>query len=132
MYIDIETRDDRQRATAAWAARTFGGSCMTLRERAARFAEEAIELVQACGLSEEDVLRLIDYVYNRPVGTITQEAGGVGVTLMALCEVAGVSADTEEARELVRVQAKSTAHFRARHEAKAAQGIASPVSEVTE
>lgn len=47
--------------------------------------EEAIELVQACEMPKEDVLTLVNYVYDQPVGDIDQEVGGVLVTLIALC-----------------------------------------------
>jgi hypothetical protein len=55
-----------------------------LEQRAFRFIEEALELAQAAGTSREDVLRLVQYVYDRPVGVISQEIGGVMVTLAAL------------------------------------------------
>ncbi len=44
------------------------------------------ELVQAVGTSREDALRLVEYVYTRPVGELRQEIGGVMVTLAALAE----------------------------------------------
>jgi hypothetical protein len=55
-------------------------------QRAFRFIEEAIELVQAIGTSREDVQRLVEYVYGRPAGCDTQEVGGVMVTLAALSQ----------------------------------------------
>lgn len=68
-------------------------------ERNYRFFEEATELVQACGMTKEDALRLIDYVYDRPVGEIPQEIGGVAVTLSALAtahEIRLISAEEDE------------------------------------
>ena len=59
-------------------------------ERNHRFIEEALELVQACGCSKKDVLMLVDYVYDRPVGEIKQEAGGAMITLAALCIANGI------------------------------------------
>lgn len=53
--------------------------------RSHRFFEEATELVQSCGMSKEECLMLVDYVYNRPVGELSQEIGGVMVTLAGLC-----------------------------------------------
>lgn len=68
-------------------------------ERNYRFFEESIELVQSLGCSKEDALKLIDYVYDRPVGYPKQEVGGVMVTLSALCTAANIdllqSANTE-------------------------------------
>lgn len=54
-------------------------------ERNYRFLEEALELVQALGCSKDDALKLVDYVYGRPLGEPKQEVGGVMVTLAALC-----------------------------------------------
>ena len=54
-------------------------------ERNHRFLEESIELVQACGCTASEAHQLVDYVFNRPVGEVPQEVGGVMVTLAALC-----------------------------------------------
>lgn len=51
-----------------------------------RFLEEALELVQAARCTKEEALQLVDYVYNRPVGELQQELGGVMVTLAAWAE----------------------------------------------
>lgn len=67
-------------------------------ERNFRFFEEAAELVQARGLTRELAHRLVDYVYDRPVGEPYQEVGGVMVTLASLCEVAEL--DMQECAEL--------------------------------
>lgn len=49
------------------------------------FIEEAIELVQTLGCSQEDVLRIANYVFSRPVGEVKQEIGGVMSTLSSIC-----------------------------------------------
>lgn len=54
-------------------------------ERNHRFIEEALELVQACGMPKEEAHQLVEYVYGRPVGEPHQEVGGVMITLAALC-----------------------------------------------
>ena len=64
-------------------------------ERSFRFIEEALELAQATGLTKEEVLRVVDYVYSRPVGEPKQEVGGVMVTLAILCSAADI--DLEDA-----------------------------------
>jgi len=75
-----------QRQVDAWMAACFGpGISFDKIERNYRFAEEAIELVQSAGMSKEEVLSLVDYVFNRPVGQVKQEVGGVLVTLAAFC-----------------------------------------------
>src|SRR5687767_679466 len=71
-------------------------------ERNHRFLEEALELVQALGCTQNEANDLAAYVYRRPVGEPSQEVGGVMVTLAALCLANGfdmhVAAETELAR----------------------------------
>lgn len=59
--------------------------------RSFRFTEEALEFAQATGCSQDDAHRLVDYVYNRPVGEASQEGGGVMVTLAALLTSLGLN-----------------------------------------
>ena len=54
-------------------------------ERNHRFLEESLELVQSAGCTKEEALQLVDYVYSRDIGEISQEVGGVMNTLAALC-----------------------------------------------
>lgn len=67
--------------------------------------------------------RLVDHVYAKPAGELRQELGGLGVTLLALAQAAGLSADDAETREIARVMAKPLAHFAARNAAKKAAGF---------
>lgn len=55
------------------------------RQRMQRFLEEAIEWFQAEGMTKDDALALVDYVYGRPTGRPKQEIGGVAVTMFAAC-----------------------------------------------
>ena len=71
-------------------------------ERTHRFLEEALELAQANGCSREDAWALVDYVYDRPVGTPGLEVGGVMVTLAALCSAGMIDMDEAGDRELKR------------------------------
>lgn len=65
---------------ARFVATAFGSSLvMNKWERAMRCAEEALELAQAEGVSEEDAKRLVNRVYSRPVGDPLQEGAGLGV-----------------------------------------------------
>lgn len=69
-----------------WLLACFGEKIANDRtERNHRFLEEALELVQATGCTRSEAHQLVDYVFNRPVGEPVQEAGGVMVTLAALC-----------------------------------------------
>ena len=54
------------------------------RVRLVRFGEEALELLQAGGLSKENVHELTDYVYGREKGKVAQEVAGVFTTLCSL------------------------------------------------
>lgn len=75
-------------------------------ERADRFIEEALELVQATGYSADRAHALVDYVFGRPVGEPFQEVGGVMVTLAALCNPHGLDMDAAAETELARIWTK--------------------------
>lgn len=118
-----QLRDERQARVRAWTTATFGGKVADdTGERAHRFIEEALELAQACGVSIEKVSAIAERVYSRSVGDLSQEIGGVGVTLLALCENVGVSAEAEECRELERVLSIPPERFRAKQAEKARAG----------
>lgn len=90
-----------------WVLTCFGTTVAAdVVERNYRFLEEALELVQSLGCSREDALKLVDYVYGRPVGEPRQEAGGVEVTLNALCSAAGIDASDAAEVELARIWRK--------------------------
>lgn len=123
----------RQHRVTDWIIRVLGAGCARdPRERALRFVEEAIELGQACGLAPEDVQALSARVFTRPAGELRQEIGGVGVTLLALGECVGIDVDTEEERELTRVESADPEGFRRKQAEKTAQGLTadSPDSKV--
>lgn len=92
-----------------WVREVFGVNttkyleATSVEERARRFLEEAIELVQASGLPKEDVLKLVDYTYSRPAGQEWQEVGGVMVTLAIYCEAMNINMDVAGNEELIRV-----------------------------
>lgn len=75
-----------QRHVWSWCQETFEGVAAwnTTKERSYRFFEEAAELFQSLGLSRDDAIKVIDYVYGRPIGETSQEIGGVMITLLAL------------------------------------------------
>lgn len=99
-----QTLHDLQSRVEEWMSRCFGfiiaGDVV---ERNYRFIEEALELVQACGMSKSDVLKLVDYVYSRPVGNQFQEVGGVFVTLSALCSANDIDLHTAASIEIDRI-----------------------------
>lgn len=88
-----------------WICETFGLEKAINREnRCRRFIEEAIELVQACDMPKNEVQTILDYVYSRPKGEITQEVGGVLVTLAGHAVAFGYDPETCGNVELARIQ----------------------------
>jgi hypothetical protein len=121
--VDIE-RLKRQRSVSEWCARAFGADhASSIPQRAVRLLEEAIEAYQSAAGDAEMAHRLIDYVFERPAGSLAQELGGIGVTLLALAEAANLDAEVEEVREVRRVMSKPLDHFRDRNDAKNAAGF---------
>ncbi|MEL4071709.1 hypothetical protein WKW50_16310 [Ochrobactrum sp. GPK 3] len=77
-----------QNMVHGWAVMTFGPEVANdITERCDRYVEESMELVQAIGYDRQRAHDLVDYVFDRPVGEVPQEVGGVMVTLAALCSV---------------------------------------------
>ena len=96
-----------QKRVDVWMLKCFGEKISADRiERNHRFLEEALELVQANGCTKEEAYRLVDYVYGRDVGEITQEVGGVMVTLAALCSASSVKMQACAEVELDRIWTK--------------------------
>lgn len=92
-----------QEAAYDWALSTFGYEIVSnTEERALRFTEEALELSQAVGLTKEQVLQMVDYVFSRPKGDVVQEVGGVMNTLGIMCSVYMVDLQTAFETELNR------------------------------
>lgn len=89
-------------------------------ERNHRFIEEAIELVQANGMSKSAVMALVDHVFSKPVGEIKQEAGGVLATFTTLCVQADIDIDEIAQDELDWADSISVEWFRARQSRKPA------------
>lgn len=75
-------------------------------ERNHRFLEESLELVQSLGCTQSEAHQLVDYVYERDIGEINQEVGGVILTLAALCNAQGINIEREAEREISRVWKK--------------------------
>lgn len=120
----MKSRDERQAVVADWCARAFGIEHATrLPQRGVRLLEEAVEAYQAAGGDKTMAHLLVDYVFERPLGDLGQELGGVAVTLLALAAAAGMSADLEEVREIERVLAKPLDEFAKRNQAKNAAGF---------
>lgn len=93
-----------QSRVVGWWRQCLGGIEETLQssQRVHRFVEEALELAQACDISREECLALVDYVYGRPTGEVGQEVGGVLTTLAVLCEGRGMDMTECGENELAR------------------------------
>lgn len=101
MTVNFQTR------VAPWMTDCFGDEIARDKpERNHRFAEEALELVQACDMTAEEAHLLVDYVFGRPAGEKRQEVGGVMVTLAALCLARGLDMHQCGETELARVWGK--------------------------
>lgn len=69
-----------------WAEECFGPKRLDDQHLVTvRFVEEALELAQAAGISQREVTQIAHYVYNRPVGQLRNEVGGVYITLSNVC-----------------------------------------------
>ncbi len=90
-----------------WMLACFGAEIAADKmERNHRFFEESTETVQANGMTRSEAHQLVDYVYDRPVGELHQEVGGVMVTLAALCLASGIDMHEAGEVELARVWTK--------------------------
>ena len=88
-----------------WVLSCFGPKLlMGKKERAHRLLEEAIELAQASGLSKDEALLTMDYVYERPPGEVIQEVGGVYTCLSALCSAHDIDMVDAAEAELERIE----------------------------
>lgn len=113
-----------QRNTHDWATSLGGPEQPSAYLRARRFIEEALELAQACGVEQEKARAILDHVYSRPPGDPYQEVGGVGMTLLPLCEMIGISAEQAFEDEYARVnQPEVLEKIRRRQFEKADDGL---------
>ncbi len=93
-----------QHRVAEWMHRCFTPEITADRlERGDRLLEETLELLQSGGYPPERILALRDYVYGRPAGDPSQEAGGVMVTLAAYCSAHDLALDEATEIELSRI-----------------------------
>ncbi len=105
-----------QQKVENWLIKCFGEEIARDKtERCFRFTEESLELVQSLGITKEQVLELVEYVFNRPFGEPHQEVGGTMVTLAALCGAADLcledAANDEYERILTKIDKIRSKHF---------------------
>ncbi|CAN7607532.1 hypothetical protein LJR034_004639 [Caballeronia sp. LjRoot34] len=96
-----------QRRVQPWMLACFGLEIANDRiERNHRFFEEATEAVQANGMTRSEAHQLVDYTFDRPIGELHQEIGGVMVTLAALCLASDEDMHAAGETELARIWTK--------------------------
>lgn len=118
------TLDTLTNIAVDWGKRCFGNTHMTDRGiRALRFAEEAIELAQACDVPQEQIAKLVGIVYSRPRGQYFQEIGGSMVTLAVLCDLLGIGIEEAFEAEVRRCLSKTPEHFATRNKEKLDLGL---------
>ncbi|QSB01999.1 hypothetical protein JWZ98_03285 [Methylomonas sp. EFPC1] len=123
----LQNRMSRQTSILQWAINTFGEETANVTgERIRRFLEEAIELAQAVGMEDEEVINMVEYVFARPAGNVAQEIGQAGVSLLALAQHLNINAEHEERKEFDRITSLPAEHWQARQNAKADKGMALP------
>lgn len=99
--------DQFQGRVEPWLTSCFGPVIAAdKQERNHRFFEESTEAVQANGMTRSEAHQLVDYTYDRPVGELNQEVGGVMVTLAALCLASGINMHAAGEVELARIWTK--------------------------
>ena len=120
-----------QKRAMYWAKRCFGLTLATdIRERNQRFIEEALELVQACGMTRREAWGAVSYVYGRPVGEKRQEVGGAYTTLAALCAAHNIDMVSEGERDLLGIDnEKTTTNIRLKRQGKPDFGSVETLSE---
>ena len=125
MYDLMEAEQlSRQAAAYGWALNAFGEAATDKLERVRRLFEEVTELAQAEGLDQEQCAAILTYTFAKPCGDPKQELGGVMLTSLIYAESVGVSRHEAETMELHRVMSKPAEYWKARHNAKADQGVA--------
>lgn len=75
-----------QRRARRWIIKTFGAPFLMLRERVLRVLEEAAELAQSIGITEEEAIRVIRLAFGRPAGEPKAEVGDLVFCLAIMAE----------------------------------------------
>ena len=90
-----------QRLITIWGDKCFGQEVnRDKRIRRNVFMEEASELFQSLGGTEEEAMEIVRSIFERPVGEPYREFGGVMVTTALLAEAHGQSIETLAMAEL--------------------------------
>lgn len=94
-FTDIQSRN------LSFCLKCFGlSNTYNKRERAFRYAEESMELLQAAGLTESEVACILRHVYGKPAGSLRKELANAQLTLLALGTSYGIHVQDEAERDL--------------------------------
>lgn len=115
-----------QSVVSHWVSVAFGKGALKPRERAARLLEHASKLANAEGIEPDYAQKILKVAYGAPPAPAAEEAGGVGLCLLAWAAGSGLSTWSILQAELHRVRSASLDHFRALQQRKIAQGISAP------
>jgi hypothetical protein len=87
-----------------WAETCLGRECLyDFVERSRKSVEEAAEFAQSVGLDEATALKIVMYVYSRPVGVPKQELAGCFLTVILSAIALGYDLEQVMNEELDRV-----------------------------
>ncbi len=117
-----------QKKMVLWVESRLGINAMDPHERTLRFAEESIELMQACGLQTPEVARICSHVFSRPCGVVDQEIGGVISTLLTLSDAHNCNMLDAAEKEITRIHTLPPEKFQKRQELNVALGIGNPIN----
>lgn len=112
-----------QKQIRIWVETRLGKEAMNYPERGRRSLEENLELGQALGVTREEAHRLVDHVFDKPLGEIQQELGGAALTLSAAAEAAGFNLGECAQAELDRVYSLPMEKFQKRQAENVRDGI---------
>lgn len=104
LKMDIRTF---QQKIEVWSYSLFGRLiARDIEERCLRLAEEAIELCQVAHVTPDQLYKLINYVYARPIGTAEREIAGTMVTLAAVSSAFDVDLEDASWKESNRIESE--------------------------
>lgn len=114
---------DWQPKMVKWVRTRLGYEAMDPHERGMRFGEESFELLQAIGLTKEELIKLMDHVYSKEPGRVGQEIGGCVTTLLPLAESQNVDMNIAALMEIDRIHSLPPEKFQRRQELNVSLGI---------
>lgn len=112
-----------QQQIRIWVESRLGKEAMDTHERGRRHHEESTELFQALGGTREEAHRIVDHVFDKPIGDPVQELGGAILTLLGCAEGKGVELGHCAHKELTRIFALPPEKFQKRQEENIRNGV---------